>query len=93
MTAPTINAHLHVQQSHSAHLGIDTVPAISVHLGGVMYDRGADIWGGPYEVTPETWEQTLGVSGYRMGRDVTVHEIPYGEVSNEAGGRTATIAS
>lgn len=48
-------------------------------------------WPGPYDVVPKTSEQVLDVGGYVMRSDLTVHEIPYFEVSNVSGGMTASI--
>lgn len=55
--------------------------------GGVPYE-------GEYEVTPLAFvEQTLMTNGRVMRGDVTVHEVPYHETSNVAGGVTVSIAS
>lgn len=47
---------------------------------------------GAYEVTPKITEQTLETADKVMRTDVTVHEVPYSEVRNEAGGLTVNIA-
>ena len=52
----------------------------------------ADYYPGPYEVTPAVYEQSLGTARKMMRDDVTVHEIPYAEVSNVYG-TTVSIAS
>lgn len=69
----------------------------------IEYTRVADEPGGntgpttyePYEgsyvVTPRTSEQTLPTQNTVLIDDVTVHKIPYSEVSNNAGGTTSTI--
>ena len=47
---------------------------------------------GPYEVIPKAYEdQVLPTDNKLMINDVIVFEIPYAEVSNPAGGKTATI--
>lgn len=48
---------------------------------------------GEYEVTPKAHlEQILETKNKSMVRDVTVHEIPYSEVTNPEGGKTVNIA-
>ena len=46
---------------------------------------------GDYEVTPKISEQTLATKDKFMSDDVTVKAIPYAEVTNKSGGKTATI--
>lgn len=47
---------------------------------------------GDYDVTPlANQEVILPTKGLRMYDDVTVHEIPYTEVSNLSGGYTVSI--
>lgn len=59
---------------------------VTTETGGVSPYLGA------YDVTPAVRErQILPTQGKRMERDVTVHAIPYAEVSNAAGGKTITI--
>jgi hypothetical protein len=48
-------------------------------------------YGGPYEVTPHFFEQTLETNNKLMTDDVTVEVIPAHEVTNPAGGLTVTI--
>ena len=48
---------------------------------------------GPYEITPKVVQQVLTTIDTHMRKNVTVHSIPYQEVTNKAGGLTATIAS
>ena len=52
---------------------------------------GLDWYEGPYEVTPSTSSQTLSTSNLAMSEDVEINEIPYHEVTNLSGGKTATI--
>lgn len=51
-----------------------------------------EIYEGIYEIIPSVFEkQILETKNKKMTDDVTVKEIPYAEVSNEAGGETITI--
>lgn len=60
--------------------------------GAVSIESGLpSVYGGPYEATPQVTQQSLPTQGKRMASDVTVHGIPYAEVTNESGGWTATI--
>lgn len=60
---------------------------ISTSTGGVY-----PIYQGPYDVIPQTYEQSLETKKKLMTDNVTVEEIPYSEVSNDFG-KTAVIAS
>lgn len=54
---------------------------------GVIY-----YYDGPYQVTPmANTAQILPTADLVMQEDVIIHEIPYSEVSNLSGGKTATI--
>lgn len=57
---------------------------------GVIY-RPIPVYEGKYEVTPNLEVQILETKDLRMTDDVTVKEIPYAEVSNPIGGKTAII--
>lgn len=46
---------------------------------------------GEYDITPSDVDQALLTSGMAMVENVVVHKIPYVEVTNIAGGKTATI--
>ena len=46
---------------------------------------------GEYEITPDQSEHVMQTKGKLMHDDMTVHEIPYQEVSNNSGGITVTI--
>lgn len=66
--------------------------AVDMLIAG--YGHGEETYeeyGGPYEVTPSTLEQTLPTINKVMALDVTVHEIPYYETTNESGGYTVII--
>lgn len=54
---------------------------------------GIPVYSGACEITPSVNAQTLGCKGCQMKNDVTVHEIPYFEVSNSSRGMTVTIRS
>jgi hypothetical protein len=50
-----------------------------------------EVYEGSYRVTPAVTPQTLDTSSKLMQADVVVEEIPYAEVTNNSGGKTATI--
>lgn len=58
-----------------------------------VVDSDAPEYDGPYEVTPTSQEQTLDTNGMLMRDDVTVHQVPYYETTNESGGYTFSILS
>lgn len=64
------------------------VQVLYIRTGG---SSGSSTYDGAYVVTPRVYEQTLDTDGKKMLDDVTVEVIPVAEVSNEAGGKTATI--
>ena len=46
---------------------------------------------GIYEITPDQEEHIIPTKGRLLHKDMTIHEIPYQEVSNNSGGVTVTI--
>lgn len=52
-----------------------------------------EVYEGSYKVTPSVLNQTLDTSNKLMQSDVLIEEIPYAEVSNNSGGKTATIGN
>ena len=52
---------------------------------------GAEYYEGEYEITPKVESQTMPTAQKTMMDDVTVHAIPYFDVSNQAGGNTVYI--
>ena len=50
-----------------------------------------EVYEGPYQVTPMISSQTLDTSNKLMQTDLVVEKIPYAEVSNNSGGKTASI--
>lgn len=50
------------------------------------------VYGGPYEAIPKVEAQTLHTAKKLMTDDVTVHGVPFYEVSNDQGGNTVYIA-
>ena len=50
-----------------------------------------EVYEGSYKVTPSVSSQTLDTSNKLMQSDVTVEKIPYAEVTNNSGGKTASI--
>ena len=54
---------------------------------------GAEYYEGEYEITPKVESQIMPTAQKTMTDDVTVHAIPYFDVSNHAGGSTVYIGS
>ena len=52
---------------------------------------GLELYGGPYEVTPRLYAQSLDTDGKIMEYDVTVYEIPVTRTTNPTGGLTVLI--
>lgn len=50
------------------------------------------VYDGPYEAIPKVEAQTLPTAKKLMTDDVTVHGVPFYEVSNDQGGNTVYIA-
>ena len=71
-------------------LEIQRVPCVSVVLG---VPGQVPAYTGPYTVTPAVVEQMLETTDKRMTDDVTIHAIPFFEVSNPQGGNTIYIGS
>lgn len=67
------------------HHGID----LEVSSGGGGTE--GEEYPGPYTVTPTRENQVLRTAQKVAARNITVFEIPYNEVSNPSGGKTATI--
>ena len=61
-------------------------------LDKILIVHDAEVYTGPYTVTPTAWnEQVLVTEGLLMTDDVTVREVPYYETSNQYG-KTIYIA-
>lgn len=54
-------------------------------------DSSIERYDGAYEVTPSKDEELLETKNKKLIDNVTVHAVPYSEVSNESGGYTVTI--
>lgn len=52
---------------------------------------GLELYGGPYEVTPRLYAQSLDTDGKLMEDDVAVYEIPISRTTNPTGGLTVLI--
>lgn len=63
--------------------------SVQMRLGGVRIQE----YEGEYIITPSGEIQVLETNQKKMQDDVTVLAIPYDEVSNIAGGKTAIIGS
>lgn len=68
-----------------------TITAAKALRGNVSTDVEHKNYGGPYSVTPDVVEQTLGTASKVMTEDVSVKAIPYYAVSNDFGGETIII--
>ena len=67
---------------------------ITVHVDTVTGTSSNDVpvYDGPYEAIPKVEAQTLPTAKKLMTDDVTVHGVPFYEVSNDQGGNTVYIA-
>ena len=67
---------------------------ITVHVDTVTRTSANDVpvYDGPYEAIPKVEAQTLPTAQKLMTDDVTVHGVPFYEVSNDQGGNTVYIA-
>lgn len=59
--------------------------------GGAWMAKALPVYEGAYSITPITGDITLETAQRLMEADVVVQKIPYGEVTNSAGGVTASI--
>ena len=64
----------------------------SFEFGEVTEGREYELYPGPYTATPKVTEQTLLTASKMCSRNIEVEAVPYLEVSNVSGGKTATIA-
>lgn len=64
---------------------------VNVQAGGGADDPTYEVYEGAYKVTPSVSNQTLETANKLMQSNVIVEEIPYAEVSNNSGGKTASI--
>lgn len=78
-------------------VSFDTLEPLSVTWGSDEYIRMRSVpvaeYDGSYDVIPTDKAQTLPTSNRYLTRDVTVHEVPYFEASNDSGGLTVSILS
>ena len=67
---------------------------VTVHVDAVTRTSANDVpvYDGPYEAIPKVEAQTLPTAKKMMTDDVTVHGVPFYEVSNDQGGNTVYIA-
>ena len=67
---------------------------VTVHVDAVTRTSASDVpvYDGPYEAIPKVEAQTLPTAKKLMTDDVTVHGVPFYEVSNDQGGNTVYIA-
>ena len=65
---------------------------ILVDFGNIsLIDTESTYYDGSYIVTPKVTPQVLSTAEKKMADDLTVKEIPYYEVSNQANGKTIII--
>lgn len=57
----------------------------------VTNGRDAPIYSGPYSVTSSIYDQSLSTNQTYLNDDIIINKIPYYEVSNLSGGKTASI--
>lgn len=70
------------------------VSAMSIDVSlkiGVVLSQSPDVYAGDTVVIPTDADQILETEGLLMPDDVSVKKIPFMEVSNSKGGKTATI--
>lgn len=67
---------------------------VTVKVDAVTRTSASDVpvYDGPYEAIPKVEAQTLPTAKKLMTDDVTVHGVPFYEVSNDQGGNTVYIA-
>ena len=95
MIAPRATIHLTVTQDSSVLLTVmedDEITLTAENSVGQMQSAAtAPTYTGSYEVTPSGEQTVLETAQKTMQDDVTIHPIPYYDISNTAGGRTIYI--
>lgn len=79
-------------QKKQLQITFETKQAICVEIASIHQGSILPVYKGSYEVTPMTVQQLLSTKEKHMLDDVTIHEIPYFETTNEYG-ETVSIAS
>lgn len=70
----------------------DSGEEVSADFGEVQtVSIGGEVYKGVYAVTPKVERQIMPTKGKLLVKDLTIHQIPYAEVTNNSGGTTATI--
>lgn len=97
MIAPRATVHLTVTQDSSVLLTVMEDDEITLtaenSVGQTQVSDSVPTYVGTYEVTPSSTQTVLKTAQKKMRDDVTIHPIPYYDVSNTAGGRTIYISS
>lgn len=97
MIAPRATIHLTVTQEKPVLLTVHEPDEITLTAengaGQVRVSDDIPTYMGAYEVTPSSGQTVLKTAQKKMRDDVTVHPIPYYDVTNKAGGRTIYISS
>lgn len=93
MISPRATIHLTVSQDKAVPLSImqnDEITLTAENCAGLSQGT-APVYAGDYEVTPSAEGEVLKTAQKTMRKDLTIHPIPYFEVSNTAGGDTVFI--
>ena len=93
MIAPRATIHLTISQDAPIPLSImqDDEITLTAENGVSLAQKQGVAYTGVYEVTPSGKKTVLQTAQKTMRNDVTIHPIPYYEVSNPAGGSTVYI--
>lgn len=93
MITPRATIHLTISQQGAVPLTImqnDEIILTAESAAG--FNQGAaPTYTGDYDVTPTADGEVLKTAQKTMSKDLTIHPIPYFEVSNTAGGDTVYI--
>ena len=77
-------------------VNVEVIPQeiVTVQVDAVTRTSASDVpvYDGPYDAIPKVEAQTLHTDKKLMTDDVTVHGVPFYEVSNDQGGNTVYIA-
>lgn len=93
MIIPRATIHLTVSQDNTVPLSImqdDEIALTAENCAGLSQGT-YPMYAGGYEVTPTAEGEILKTAQKTMSKDLTIHPIPYYEVSNTAGGDTVYI--
>lgn len=86
-----LNGSVSAAQTLSGQLTSTSVLNAEISLPKVVGDVAVEVYDGDYVVTPEFAPKVLHTTHKYMQDDVTIHAIPYYEVTNPEGGTTVYI--